>query len=106
MTVSHVYYCSKKLINASVNFQDKKEKKIDYDVDDPDFKELMLGVALGSKATFHFQPSIDDILNFKGIKGEKDRKIAEEHLTDTEKNKISDIIIAAEKELPFQLRKV
>jgi hypothetical protein len=74
MTVSHIYYCSKKLINASLNYQEKKDRKTDYDIDDPDFKELMLCVTLGSKATFHYQPSMEDILNYKGIKGEKAKK--------------------------------
>ena len=54
MTVSHIYYCSKKLINASVNYEESKEKKIGYDINDNDFRELMLCVALGSKASFHY----------------------------------------------------
>jgi len=54
MTVSHIYYCSKKLINASINYQEKKDRHLNYDIDDPDFKELMLCVTLGSKATFHY----------------------------------------------------
>ena len=96
MTVSHVYYCSKKLIDSSVNYEDKKKKAL-YDVNDPDFRDLMFCVALGSKASFHYQPSIDDILNYKGIKGEEKRRIAKNSLTDKEKNDISNIIISAEK---------
>lgn len=70
----------------------------------------MTCVALGSKATFHFQPSIDDIMDFKGIRGEKARKIAKiefdgEHKK-AEKEEISKIIIEAEKELKIVNRKV
>ena len=45
-------------------------------------------------------------MNFKGIKGEKNRKEAEAQLSEKEKEIISSIIIAAEKELPSQLRKI
>jgi hypothetical protein len=44
---------------------------------------------------------MDDILNYKGIKGEKAKKEAEKTMTDAEKKKISEIIIAAESQLNF-----
>lgn len=73
---------------------------------DPDFTELLLCVSLGSKASFNFTPNMEDILNYKGVKSDKARKEAELKMTDEEKKTITDIIIAAEKELPYQYRKV
>lgn len=76
MTVSHIYYCSKKLIDASMNYEDVTANSVkpNYDINDPDFNELMTCVALGSKAFFNYVPSANDILDFKNIKGEAARK--------------------------------
>lgn len=101
MTVSHIFY-SRKLVDAHVNYQEASQGKIlSYDVNDPDLNELILCTALGSKATFSYTPTIDDILDYKGIKGDKNRKNAEDTISEEEKKKISLILVEAEKELPF-----
>ena len=43
---------------------------------------------------------MDQILDFKYFMGEKDKEKARENLTSEEKEEISKILIAAEKELP------
>ena len=64
MTVSHLYY-SNKLIDANVNYELYKKNpslKLDYDINDPDFKNLVKMMALSSKASFSYNPSDEEIL--------------------------------------------
>jgi hypothetical protein len=80
MTVSHIFY-SQKLVDAHVNYQEAVQegseamgKVAGYDVNDSDLKELLMCVALGTKASFAYTTTIEDILDYKGIKGDKARK--------------------------------
>ena len=65
MTVSHLFY-GKRMIDASLNYEtyksDPLNHKIDYDVKDPGFKELVKMMALSSKATFQYTPSDEEIV--------------------------------------------
>lgn len=55
MTVSHLYY-GNKLVDANVNYENVKKNpngfKVDYDMKNQDFKELVKLMALSSKASF------------------------------------------------------
>lgn len=81
-------------------------KKIDYDVNDPDLRELIMCMALGSKANFAYTPSMDEILDYMGVKSEKQRKDLEMNMDEEKKREIAETLIEAEKELPFTERKV
>ena len=65
MTASHCFYNGQS-IDLAVNYEDvlKQGLKPDYDINDPGFKSLLECVALGSKATFSYNPTLDDIKNY------------------------------------------
>jgi hypothetical protein len=96
------------MIDSHVNYQDviEKGKTASYNVQDSDFNQLLLCTALGSKATFSYSPSVDEILDYKGIKGDRNRKHAQEHLEEKERKEIADILIREEKNVSLQERKV
>lgn len=74
MTVSHLYY-NAEIHEASISYDKFKkhpEIKLDYDVNDSAFKSLLECMILGSKATFSYNPSTDEIKQYISIsKGEK-----------------------------------
>jgi len=76
-------------VDADINYQDfeKNGKVLGYDVGDPNFTELLRCAALGTKTSFNFTPTIEDILDYKGIKTEKARKEAEVKMSEEEKKK-------------------
>ena len=62
MTVSHLFY-DFGMLDASVSYEKYNENpslKMDYDVNDPGFKALMQAVALGTKASFSYMPTVDE----------------------------------------------
>jgi sodium/potassium-transporting ATPase subunit alpha len=65
MTASHCFYNGFSL-DLSTNYEEvrKSGARVAYDVNDFGFKSLMQCVALGSKATFSYNPSIDEIKNY------------------------------------------
>ena len=77
MTVSHLYYGGQ-MVDASVNYEDfikePNEEQIEYDINDPCFKDLLEVMILGSKASFAYNPTDDDILNFIGKNDSKSKK--------------------------------
>jgi len=88
MTVSHMFY-DLKIVDASTNYEDFKKGKIDqveYNINEAGFKQLMQCVALSTKATFSFLPSIESIKNFIAkkrrisLKKADDLKISEEDI--------------------------
>lgn len=65
MTASHAWF-NLDMVDISTNYQQVdqkfvKEDEIDYDRNNPDFKELMRTVILGTKAFFDYNPSESDI---------------------------------------------
>ena len=68
MTVSHLYY-GNQLVEADINYEQFKilKKKNDlatlgYDMNNIDFKELHKLMSLGSKASFNYNPSDEEIV--------------------------------------------
>ena len=65
MTVSHLYF-NNRLIEAHVNYETFKKNpsaySLDYDINDPNFKDLVKMMALGSKASFSYTPSDEEIV--------------------------------------------
>ena len=63
MTVSHMFY-NGMIYDSSTNYEDyKKNPNLDmtYDLNDPGFKDLIQAIALGSKATFSYNPTPDEM---------------------------------------------
>lgn len=58
MTVSHLYYGVDMVDVQQTNMQTSLEAA------NPDFKHLVKMMALGSKASFSYQPSDEDIISF------------------------------------------
>lgn len=58
-------------MNANVNYEEYKKARekgddnfrLEYDLKDPDFKEIARAMALSSKATFAFNPTDDEIIH-------------------------------------------
>jgi sodium/potassium-transporting ATPase subunit alpha len=64
MTVSHLFFDSG-MFDASINYETYKKNpgsSIGYNVDAPGFKALAQSVCLGTKATFGYQPSKEEIV--------------------------------------------
>ncbi len=109
MTVSHLFY-DLGMIDASTNYETYKKNpagsKINYKINDPGFQALMQAVALGSKATFGYQPHKEEILKYIAKKtGKSAAHINLDHVKDEEKNHAIEALIQAEKKLPIQSRK-
>ena len=66
MTVSHLFY-NNNLVDAHINYQeflsDPAHLKIQYDIQDPEFKEIVKMMAIGSKASFQYNPSDEEIIS-------------------------------------------
>jgi sodium/potassium-transporting ATPase subunit alpha len=65
MTVSHVWF-NCEMRDASVNYEQlvkglAKKEDLDYDVENPEFKELNRTVTLGTKAFFDFTPDEEQV---------------------------------------------
>ena len=66
MTVSHLFF-DMQMLDASVNYQEKQKNpstKIGYDIHSTGFQNLIQAVALGSKATFRYAPTKDEIVMY------------------------------------------
>ena len=75
MTVSHMFY-NGTIHEASVNYEDYKKnpgQEMSYDLNDQGFKDLIQAIALGSKASFSYQPTPDEILAY--VAKQEGRKI-------------------------------
>lgn len=62
MTVSHIFY-DFGMIDASVSYEQYKANpslKIDYNLEDQGFQALIQAVALGTKASFSYMPTVDE----------------------------------------------
>jgi hypothetical protein len=65
------------MLDASVNYQSHKKNpqlSIGYDVNNIGFKNLVQAVALGSKATFRYTPTKDEIIRYYAKKNDLNEK--------------------------------
>ena len=63
MTVSHLFF-NNSITEASINYEEYKNNpniRLPYDINDQGFKDLVQSIALGTKATFSFNPTLDEI---------------------------------------------
>lgn len=85
MTVSHIFY-DLNIFDASTNLETylkNPNMERTYDIDDPGFKELISSIALGTKATFSYTPSFDEMREFLAKRdGKKSNAYANLILTD------------------------
>ena len=83
---------------ASVNYEEyKKNPNLDrtYDINDQGFKDLVEAVALGSKATFSYTPSMDEMkVYIAKQEGKKASSIGE--LTESQKQMANEALLRAE----------
>lgn len=67
MTASHIFYDGK-IIDVSINFEEKTRNNIDIPyleaIEEPGFQSLIKCIALGSKATFSYKPTLEEIKTF------------------------------------------
>lgn len=88
MTVAHLFY-DNSIFDATVNFETyRKNPNMDrtYDVEDPGFKELIQSVALGTKATFSYTPSLEEMRSYLAKKaGKKPSAYSDRILTEEER---------------------
>ena len=76
MTVSHLFF-DMQMLDASVNYQQFKKNpalKPGYDINNVGFQNLIQAVTLGSKATFRYSPSKDEIIKYYAKKHDKNEK--------------------------------
>jgi sodium/potassium-transporting ATPase subunit alpha len=106
MTVSHMFY-NAMIHDASTNFEEyKKNPNLDrsYDINDPGFKDLIQAIALGSKATFSYTPSPDELKMY--IAKQEGRKAASQsELTEAQKQMATEALVRAEQSQPIKFRK-
>ena len=84
MTVSHVFYNSQ-ILDCSVNYEThlKTGAAIEYNPKDPGFLNLVQAIALGSKATFSYNPTDDEMRTYHALKqGKKADALKNVELTD------------------------
>jgi hypothetical protein len=67
---------------------------LDYNIEDPTFKALMQAVALGTKATFSYQPTDEEMKKYLGAVTKKGFKhFKDKHLTDEEKREATEALV-------------
>ena len=69
MTVSHLFY-DFGMSDASIGYDTYLKDptiKLDYNINDPGFVELMQTVTLGTKATFSYEPVDDDCRKYLAV---------------------------------------
>ena len=104
MTVSHLYFGSELIDVCAKNMQTCDEGK------SPDFKELVKLMALGSKASFSYQPSDEETILFLTKQGNlpkpKEGQTQIEAIPRELKDEVRDILIEAEHTLPIKDKRV
>lgn len=99
MTVSHLFY-NLASIEAGVNYEQVKQGKAttDYNIEDPAFKALLECITIGTKATFSYLPTLEEMKKFLSVKYKKSLKSYEHrNLTDDEKNEAMEALMKAER---------
>ena len=108
MTVSHLYY-NGQVVDADVNYANylkNPDQFLGYDINDPAFQALFQCIALGSKASFDYSPTIDEIKHFVAKKkGQKPKDFNKYTITDKEREEGLAAMIAAEAKVPIEDRK-
>lgn len=88
MTVSHLYF-NGKTVDASLNYEQFKKNPdqfLGYEVKDPSFLSLLNAVALSTKASFDFSPTMDEVKHYVAKKkGQKPKDFAKYTITEDEK---------------------
>lgn len=104
MTVSHMFY-DLALVNASVNYEAHKKNpniNLGYNVKDTGFQALIQAVALGSKATFGYLPSNDEVIKYVAKKqGVREKSLVYDNIPEEIKNEAINTLVAAERALPI-----
>lgn len=101
------------MVDAQINYEAVKKNpsvRLGYDVKDPAFREFVKMMALGSKASFNFNPSDEEIVDYYKKSGgrihaDKDQA-AIDSIPNSKKEEIRQILIQAENELPIQEKHV
>jgi sodium/potassium-transporting ATPase subunit alpha len=87
MTVSHLFY-DLRMLDAGVNYETFKKNpqiKLNYDVNNVGFKSLIQAVALGSKASFRYTPTKDEIMMYVAKKNNQSlSSIVYDHISEDE----------------------
>jgi len=108
MTVAHLFY-NNNIFDASTNFEEylkNPNKERTYNVEDPGFQELINSIALGTKATFSYNPTLEEMRTYLEKKdGKKTSAYADLVLTDQQKREASEALIRAETNKPVLFRK-
>jgi len=106
MTVSHMFY-NNTIYDASTNMEEyRKNPNLErtYDVDDIGFKDMIQAIALGSKATFSYNPTMDEMKAYIAKQeGKKAASIGE--LSESQKQLATEALIRAETNQPIKFRK-
>ena len=113
MTVSHLFY-NNKLVEANVNYEthqkDPQAHQLDYDIHEPEFKEILKMMALGSKASFNYNPSNEDIISHYGKKNRLPHVAKNQVMIDLipkeKKEETRQALIEAESRKPIQEKTV
>lgn len=107
MTASHIFYDGK-TFDISVNYErlaKERDTFIEYNINDPGFKAVMECVALGSKASFKYKPTLEDVKTFIARREHKNpaaylNTVLDQKVIDDIEQKLIDI----EKALPLNER--
>jgi hypothetical protein len=93
------------MFDASINYSEYKKKpstKLGYDVDNIGFKNLAQAIALGSKSTFRYTPSKEDIIKYYAKKnGISDKSVIYDNIADNEIREATLALQAAEELQPI-----
>lgn len=111
MTVSHLYF-NGDMVEAHINYESFKKNpslKLDYNVNDKNFQELVKMMALGSKASFNYTPTDDEVVEFykktNRIHVQPNQALIE-GVPVQKREEIRKILLDAEAILPIQEKKV
>jgi hypothetical protein len=103
MTASHMFY-NGMTVDISTNYEYflKEGKQVEYDINDPGFQAVMQLVALGSKATFSYEPNENDIKTYIARKKKvKATSINYKELSPEEIEQAKVALLEAEANLPL-----
>jgi len=95
------------IIDASVNYSDhlKTGARIEYNLQDPAFKAVIQAIALGSKATFSYQPTLDEMKAYIALQqGKKITNYDTMTITEAQKEEATEALLRAERESPIAER--
>ena len=113
MTVSHLFYDMKE-VDASTNYEEylrdiesdpNTKSRVEYDVKDKGFMELMQAVALGTYTIFEYVPKEDEIKRLYALKNKINMsKMTNYKLNDQEEEEMVNRLVNAEKTMLYKNR--